>query len=211
MIFNKVDIENILQSFATGKKLFPCEAQFQFELALEIKKRFPNYNVHLEFPSEKAFSNGRHSYYDLVVQDGNEYYVIELKYKTKKASILYKGINIDLKNQAAQDLGRFDYLQDIVRIENWGYNNPGKKFVGGCEILLTNDPVYWNYNGAGCNYQAFSLQDKTTIVAGQKKWAPNTPVTSTGKNRSGGLTINNNYKIVWKDYCQGFRYLMESV
>lgn len=208
MKFNANDIETILIDFAKNKKLFLNEAQFQFELALEIKKQFPSLVVHLEYPSLKGNSNGKYCYYDIVVQENNEFYVIELKYKTKDQVILYKGSNYLLKNHAAQDLGRFDYLNDVSRIENWQSNNQGKQFVGGCAIILTNDAVYWEKDGYGYIYKDFALKDNTTTVAGTKNWPQGSSATSVGQSRLCGLNLKNTYKLNWHNYCNGFKFLM---
>ena len=208
MSINANNIETILIDFAKNKKLFLNEAQFQFELALEIKKQFPSLVVHLEYPSLKGNSNRQYSYYDIVIQEGNEFYVIELKYKTKDQVILYKGSNYLLKNHAAQDLGRFDYLNDVSRIENWQSNNQGKQFVGGCAIILTNDSAYWKNDGKGRIYEQFALKDGNTITSGSKAWIGNVKITSVGKSRINGLNLYNTYKIKWLDYCNGFKYLM---
>lgn len=200
-----VDIRKILQGFAKKQQLYPSEAQFQFELAWEIKKQFQNYNVYLEYPSASRF------YYDIVVEDGDDYYVIELKYKTKKQNITYKGNMFTLRDHAAQDLGRYDYLYDITRIENWSKYNTNKKFAGGCAIMLTNDSVYWAKDGSTCIYKEFALKDKTIISAGKKDWETGTTATSVGKQRINGLVLANNYDILWEDYCCGFKYLIEDV
>lgn len=200
------NVESIIKNFASKKRLYLSEAQFQFELAWEIKSRFQGYNVHLEYPSASC-----RSYYDIVVEDGKEYYVIELKYKTKKQSITYKGNTFTLKDHAAQDLGRFDYLNDIARIENWSQNNQNKNFASGCAIMLTNDSVYWAKDGAKCVYKEFALKDKTTISAGAKHWKAGTTQASVGKQRIKGLSLAHNYDILWVDYCDGFKYLIEKV
>lgn len=211
MSINANNIETILIYFAKNKELFLNEAQFQFELALEIKKQFPSLVVHLEYPSLKGNSNGQYSYYDIVIQEGNEFYVIELKYKTKDQVVLYKGSNYLLKNHAAQDLGRFDYLNDVSRIENWQSNNQGKIFVGGCAIILTNDSSYWAKDGNNCIYKNFALKDKTKIPSGQKNWPTVTKTTSVGKSRIKGLNLKKSYQIDWKNYCDSFKYLMLNI
>lgn len=210
MNFNSTNVEQILKDFGKNSRLFLSEAQFQFELALEIKNRFNNLIVHLEYPSEKIKANGRYIYYDLVVEDKTtkEFYIIELKYKTKKANIVYKGTLMILKNQSAQDLGRFDYLQDVSRVEDWLNNNPTKHFAGGCAILLTNDSAYWTKSGKNCIYKNFSLKDCATILAGGKNWEKNPKSSSVGINRINGLSLRNNYDIQWQKYSGDFQYLL---
>ena len=208
MLFSAKDLRALIGNFAKKNKLFLTEAQFQFELAWEIKSKFKNYDVHIEYPSLSKNTNSRRCYYDIVIQDKNEYYVIEVKYKTKEANINYKGVTVDLKNHAAQDLGRFDYLNDISRIENWEKLNLGKKFVGGSAIILTNDSVYWNNDGKGYIYEQFALKDCNTIKCGYKSWIGKVKTTSVGKNRIGGLTLSRTYYIKWENYCNNFKYLL---
>lgn len=210
MIFNINDVKKILDDFAINKRMFLTEAQFQFELAWEIKSRFNHLIVHLEYPCENSFTNSRY-YYDIVIQEDNEFYVLELKYKTKQASINYKGSSYMLKNHAAQDLGRFDYLQDVSRIECWRVNNNGKHFAGGCAIILTNDSSYWKKTGVNCIYQDFALLDGITIPAGKKSWNKNVKSTSVGARRINGLDFKNGYLVNWKDYTQGFKYLITEI
>lgn len=213
-MITKSHIENILKNFANQGNLYLCESQFQFDLAQEILRQFKNCLVHLEFPSEKMGAK-RFAYYDIVVQEGEQYFVIELKYKTKKDEITYKGNKYFLKNQAAQDLGRFDYLKDISRIEQWSQLNPNRKLSGGVAILLTNDQSYWDRSGVGCNYEEFALKEGLRIRAGKKNWKPGTTSASTGENRINGLTLTKDYDIIWEDYCNGgkykFRYLIEEI
>ena len=113
-----------------------------------------------------------------------------------------------LKNQSAQDLGRFDYLQDVSRIEDWQTNNPGKRFAGGCAILLTNDSAYWKKSGKKCIYKNFALEECTTISAGYKSWAKKPKPSSVGINRINGLSLRNDYDIQWQKYSGDFQYLL---
>lgn len=213
-MITKLDIENILKNLASRGDLYLCESQFQFDLAKEISRRFKKSVIHLEFPSEIIGTN-RFVYYDIVVQENTQYFVIELKYKTKEDEITYKGENYPLKNQAAQDLGRFDYLKDISRIEQWSILNPNRQFGGGVAIILTNDSSYWTRDGKNCNYEEFSLKDGLKIMAGKKNWKSGTTPASTGINRISGLTLRDNYSINWNGYCSGkkyeFKYLIEEI
>lgn len=212
-MITKVEIENIIQKFGKSGNLFLCERQFQFDLAQEILKNFNDCVVHLEFPSEKHCCNHL-VFYDIVIEEKNQYFVIELKYKTRKADITYKNNKYSLKNQSAQDFGRFDFLKDISRIEQWNQFNPNRTFVGGVAVILTNDSSYWEKTGENCNYEAFALKDETTIVAGKKEWGSEN-LDYVGKARKDGLNILNDYDIKWVDYHKDenneFRYLLEEI
>lgn len=115
-----------LQEFGKNNLIFSNEAQFQFKLAWEIQKEFNDYNVFLEHLSvteiekinEKEYY--KKNYTDIVIETNNKTYIaIELKYKTKKIDGLIDENNngIALSNQWATDLGRFDYIWDINRLE----------------------------------------------------------------------------------------------
>lgn len=212
-MITKVEIENIIQKFGNTGNLFLCERQFQFDLAQEISKTFNNYAVHLEFPSEKNCCD-RLLFYYIVIEEKNQYFVIELKYKTKNADIIYKNNKYSLKNQSAQDLGRFDFLKDISRIEQWNQFNPNRTFAGGVAMILTNDSSYWEKTGENCNYEAFALKDETTIVAGKKEWSSEN-LNYVGKARKNGLNLLHDYTVKWvnyhKDENNEFRYLLEEI
>lgn len=212
-MITEFEIEEIIQKFGENGNLFLCERQFQFDLAQEISKNFNNCVVHLEFPSEKPCC-GRLAFYDIVLEEENQYFVIELKYKTKSADIFYKNIKYSLKNQSAQDLGRFDFLKDISRIEQWNQFNPNRTFAGGVAVILTNDSSYWKKTGENCNYEAFALKDKTTIVAGKKQWSSEN-LNYDGHDRKNGLNLLNDYDIKWVNYYKDenneFRYLLEEI
>lgn len=169
--------------------------------------------MHLEFSPEKPYC-GRLAFYDIVLEEENQYFVIELKYKTKSADIFYKNKKYSLKNQSAQDLGRFDFLKDISRIEQWNQFNPNRTFAGGVAVILTNDSSYWKKTGENCNYEAFALKDETTIVAGKKQWSSKN-LNYVGHDRKNGLNLLNDYDIKWVNYYKDekneFRYLLEEI
>ena len=125
-VINKTFIENIIQNL-TAKKLYRNEAQLQFDLAWEIRKELGNkkisdWHVELEYLSATSTKTGKKgkeitkSYYTdiMLLSDIGEFIPIELKYKTKS---LINGKKV-LKTQGAQDLGRFDFLWDVHRIQS---------------------------------------------------------------------------------------------
>jgi len=68
--------------------------------------------------------------------------LMELKYKTKSAEVVINGERFKLKNQSAQDTGRYDFLKDVSRLEDCVDKLPN---AIGYAIFLTNDPLYWNF------------------------------------------------------------------
>ena len=137
------------------------EAQFQFELAWVIKQKFRNAKILLEYTacimkSSKVDENGNEKEKtkrfesDIIVFFGNQYQVIELKYKTAKSTIK----EVQLVPQGGQPGTKYDYLWDIHRIEllkeqpteyqgNSYKYRLGKKCTGGYAIFLTNDSSYY--------------------------------------------------------------------
>ncbi len=118
---------------------FVSEADFQFYLAEQLRRR--GYEVILEYPMIESDNSAR-QYIDIAVKDGRKIYFIELKYKTKRALIERYGIKLGLKDQAAQNLGRIGFVEDIERMEKIAAPKGLKNPFNFC-ILLTNDQLYW--------------------------------------------------------------------
>lgn len=210
MSISKAQLEEILKSVYNNRNPFLSEAQLQFDLAIALEKLFesqsPNrYKIYLEYPTVNATTTAR-VYYDIVIKDveTKEYCPIELKYKTKNATVIFDGTAIDLKNHAAQDLGRFDYLKDVERIENFG-EFTGKTKEAGYAIILTNDHNYWSAGRAGCMDADFALNNGRKIDEGGKNWIGEARV---GSSRLKGLKLKGSYYIEWKNLDNNFKYLM---
>lgn len=118
--FNKKWLSDCLKEMANQNLIFRSEEQFQFCLAWAIQDFFGSYNVLLEELTLNIDYSGKNkrSYTDILVDKGNnEFIAIELKYKTADANIG----GVSLLNHGAADLGRFDYLWDINRLERLVY------------------------------------------------------------------------------------------
>lgn len=154
-------LTEILKKFGESGKVFLNEAQFQFELAWKLNEiclanKMIKCKVYLEYQTmhrsnEANVDDGniKRFFTDILLLDNEGNYVpIELKYKTKG----YEDENLNLAQHGANDLGRFDYLWDLKRIQ-YLKNKPEKyerdkkllKFVNGFAIMLTNDEKYWEY------------------------------------------------------------------
>ena len=162
-----IDILNEL-SIKKDEKPYLSEAQFQFELAWEIQKKFKNVKVLLEYTACSQEINGKRKRFesDIIVQfENNTYIAIELKYKTTEAIVN----GIPLIQQAGQPGTKYDYLWDIHRIEllhqkdedHYEYHLEGT-CIGGYAIFLTNDSSYWG-ESEGTAYN-FRLCNKRTIT-----------------------------------------------
>jgi len=144
----------------------------------------------------------------LLVKNQTQHIAIELKYKTKKASISCKDEQFDLCNQSAQDIGRYDFLKDIQRIENYVTTYPGSE---GYAILLTNDQNYWKTSNRDTVDAAFRIHEGRQIQ-GKLEWRTGTSK-GTMRSRETAITIEGSYVLNWKDFSQiepshNFRYVL---
>lgn len=169
---NQQELSNILKDFGNEgtKKVFQSEAQFQFELAWKLQELY-DCNVKLEDLTivieekgtniQKKKTKQQKVYTDIVLKKDDYRIAIELKYKTEELVC----DNILLFDHSAVDLGRYDYLWDVNRLEllvyydkkhkseqliegkrrgcKLIYKNFDKTYDKGFAILLTNEQKYW--------------------------------------------------------------------
>ena len=234
-MIKKIDLEKIINDLAIKQnKIFSKEVQFQFDLAWELKKTFPKYDVVLEYLYKK-----NKWYIDIVVfsDDEKKCVPIELKYKTTAREIEYKIGNqfYWTYNQGACDEGSYDYIKDIYRIESINeplkYKGEDYTVESGFAIILTND---WHYykelpskkenDKYQCYYwQNFQLAQEK--IRGELFWVdPKTkdgkienPGKHTTKDREQSINIKGPYylKNNWKDYRlevkPEFKYLITEI
>lgn len=166
------------------KMPFQNEAQFQHALAMAIDKDIAEKNKPFEVwlevwtgnktPGEEQAAK-RDCYTDIVILNAaeKEYLAIELKYKTAGLTVTKDYGDIRLKQQNANDLGCYDYLWDVQRIQDLilGENKEGNlkqcRCVGGYAIFLTNEWKYWAYKREKCmnknKYYDFCIGDGSSI------------------------------------------------
>lgn len=181
-----------LNALRTKRKLFSSEADFQFALAWTIKELYPHVEVRLEWIPVDYNPN---IYIDIVVFEGDDLIPIELKYKTKKTDKVVGDERFVLKNQSATDLGRYDFLKDIQRIEF--IKQHFKSFKEGYVVLLTNDPNYLAAPSANAGYGAFSIADGD-IKTGALRWAEGS---KSIKGRE-GIDLLGSYPLRWSEYSR---------
>ena len=185
-------VENILleslKNLVKRKPLFHSEADFQFNLAWEIQLQFPEVKCILEKPVE-SYS------VDLILKIKEDFYPIELKYKTRKLSIEFDGQIYNLKHQAANDISRFDVIKDIVKIEELILIKGIFKL--GYVIFLTNDYLFWNETTYESYDKKFHLYENS-IIKDTLRWSEKTSI-GTNKGRE-ELNPINSYKCIWNPY-----------
>lgn len=205
-----IDLSATLKSLAQQRPVFHSEADFQHALAWEIQKYLPNAAIRLEYPISKYDSR---MYLDIYVTQLHRLLAIELKYKTRALAIEIGSEKFTLKNQSAQDIGRYDFIRDIYRLEQM--LKADQKGIG-YAILLTNDSAYWR---ATRNEQTvdvdFRLHNERTLN-GTLRWQGASAGTMHG--RESAIALKGQYQLQWRDYSTidsknygRLRYLVTSV
>ena len=168
-----MDIKTILRKLASKRQLFHSEADFQHSLIWEIKKTHCNSEIRLEYPIniEKRIN------LDIFLSFEDVGYAIELKYKTRKLSTEHNNERYFLQNHNVQDIGRYDFLKDVERLEK-------VRKVDDCvgyAIFLTNDSSYWKTSRRVDTVDSDFRIHEGRIVSGDLKWSE---LASKGTTRS---------------------------
>jgi hypothetical protein len=187
-----ITIEPLMERLSQRRAIFYSEADFQHELAIELRMADPGLQLRLEYP----FGEGARASLDVLLRKGSRQFGLELKYLCRAANVTVNGEEFRLRNQSARDLRRYDVCKDIVRIEEFG-----RKFgATGGVLVLTNDPAYWSSRGRiqTCD-AAFDLSDLRTLT-GKLSWTDRAGA-GTIKGREASLVIENSYPLKWRDYA----------
>jgi len=128
----------ILSELAKERPVFNSEADFQFAFSWKLKELSPKIELRLE---RKEIIKNKEYYFDIVLYNYSMPFIIELKYKTRKTSIIFKNEIFNLTSHSAYGNGRYDFLKDIARIE--------RSTNKGIAIFLTNDYLYWQPSDYG--------------------------------------------------------------
>lgn len=193
---NKLNINKILIHLSKSRPAFHSEADFQFALAWSIKEIYDQrVQIFIEYPYISEFKK---MYIDIVVLLDNKYFIpIELKHKTKETTIVYNNTSIRLGNQGASDLGKFDYLVDIQRIE---YLKDTFGFEEGYSIMLTNDPTYYKSNTRKTLSSEFDISNGL-LKTGTLTWGQNSSIYKKN-HRLESITLEDEYYLDWKIYSK---------
>ena len=177
-------VKNDITDFLSKQKMFFFnERDLQVNLALYLSNlKDKDYKVHLEYHIPTSELNNypwteNNISIDLVVEKNGEYVPVELKYKTCS---LPEGSKINrfgepmcaksiVKNQSAQDLGRYGFWKDVKRLELLKKKYE-KKIAGGIVLFVTNDKSYTiQPQKESVGYYNFRMLDAQPI-SGTLKW-----------------------------------------
>ena len=209
--------QSIVRFLESNRRLFTNERDLQMHLAIALANEYGVDNVEVEYfiPGEtfkEVFYPWKQRYkstcnqdmrIDIVVQRGSEFVPIELKYKTKaieegsfnRFGKPLEGVRL-VKDQSAQDLGRYDFWRDVHRLELVKRVFPNVK--KGIVVFVTNDNAYCkapkeNSKGQVPNcYQFYITNNKEKC----RKWENNTEVKY--KPERPNFCLDKVYDIKWE-------------
>jgi hypothetical protein len=202
-----IAIGEVLTALSNRRRIFHSEADFQHALAWEIHKQLSDASIRLELP---IVIGHQVLHLDIWIANKGTVYAIELKYKTRSLEVLLAGEHFILKDQSAQDHGRYDLIKDIQRLEQIAAN---RENVVGYAIFLTNDSAYWTRQTQRNTVDADFRLHQGRILQGTLKWADGASE-GTKRNREKPLILRGRYPVNWQRYSEvspktygQFRYL----
>lgn len=200
------DVEATLKQLAHERPVFHSEEDFQRALDRAIRGSFPRVRVQLEHPLALG---DRRGYADLWLRTSAGPVVLELKYRTREAHVTWEDEQFSLREHSANDLGRYDFIKDLVRIEH--LLDAGHA-AAGAVIAITNDHLYWTKPNRQTNDADFRLHDGRRL-SGTMAWGPKAG-DGTTRGREDALTLRRAYDVAWQPYSNvesraetEFRYL----
>lgn len=203
-------LKHIIEELAQKRPVFHNEADFQHALAWEIKESYPDAKIRLEM---KVHGVGTKVYLDILADIDGYKYAIELKYKTKQFHYMLQEEEFSLITQGAQDVGRYDVLKDLVRLEKMVTEGVVDE---GLLIFLTNDSSYYSINeNVDAIDRKFRIHEGKEIH-GTLSWGEQTGK-GTMKGREEALSLKGNYTMNWHSYSHfpsrsgDFQYMIQKV
>ena len=206
-----IAIKSVLNELSNERPVFHSEADFQHALAWRIHEKYPELNIRLE---KRTIILNEEVYFDIFAFKDNKIVAIEVKYKTKNLDTTINSEKFNLKNQGAQDQGRYDFIKDISRIEK---ALETYRDSTGFAIFLTNDVSYWKLPTGDVNTadKDFRIHERKTIKD-ILSWKEGT-FKGTMSGREESIKLKSEYLLNWEDYSNleeqngKFRYLLIEV
>lgn len=205
-----LDWREIMSQLAGNRPVFHAEADFQHALAWKLHEVLPDASIRLEY---RPFKDER-LYTDIWVRTQSDSIAIELKYLTRRLSAHVNGESFNLSDQAAQDISRYDFVKDIVRLER--VVDAGHAAVG-YAVLLTNDRGYWRSSTRSMTVDAAFRIHEGRMLTGTSRWSA-TAGPGTTRGRDHPLNVRSTYTLQWTNYpamaqdlTEKFRYLVVEV
>jgi len=207
-MLKRTEIESALESLAKHRPAFHSEADFQFALAWELRRRHPDLEVRLEYPVPLKDTRGE---IDIWLPEARGPVAIELKYWTRRAELTVNGEPFVLKERAFKNLYLYDFWKDVVRTESLIAEGPAE---GGYVVALTNDRFYESAGKGTAAYEAFRMYEGREVHPETLAWTGN-PSPKAIRGREAPHQLRGRYFTCWqpypgnpKDTDSNFRYLL---
>ena len=217
-MLNLETIDRILKNLSKSNPVFHSEADFQHSLAWALREELKQQNtleakIRLEKPMQLG---GNPAHLDILISADIEI-AIELKYRTSKAKdsiIVHDGERFDLKDQSAQDCGRYYFVRDLKRLEQFTANvESNSKRKIGYAIFLTNDKSYWETPKPRTTKDQEYRIHAGRVLTGRCAWNGDKPPET--KNDAGLIELCGKYEMQWKPYSESdlysFKYILNEV
>jgi hypothetical protein len=186
---DSIDIDSTLSQLAEQRPIFESQSDFRDALAHQLKSQGWGVSTNREL--------GTGMKADIWAEaPEKDNVVIEVRYKTSKLACTHNGNTFMLKNQAAQDISRYDYLKDVQKLEQIVNSRPGTK---GYSIMITNDHLYWNKPTKQRSVDEDFLLYNGKTVSGNLKWS-NDAGFGTTSGRTDPIYLGSEYSVKWQDY-----------
>ena len=205
-----LDIHSLMEGLAESRPILRDEKKdFQISLARHIERSL-GYIPRLEHPT----FGGETKRQDIWIPEAET--LIELKYPRSKLDTTHNNKRFILEEHSAGDQIRYDFLEDIKRLER--AVKEGIYAKCGIAIMLTNDSLYWRPSPRGYPtiFDAFRIHEGAAI-SGIRAWAKNAGAGSI-EGREDPIILAGSYTMRWHNYSDfpgekngKFRYLAVSV
>lgn len=203
----KFDFEAVVMEMQRNGKLFVSERNLQTEFIITAHMLYPDLAYYPEF----VYKNCGNTYHiDLVVSDGNETIPIEFKYVTQGGKIRLEYGTYELKDHAAIDMRRHQFVKDVSRLEEFKNTHPNVPC--GYALLLTNMRGFWKGSPKSKAATQFNIYDGSILSQGVHAFCDGYKICSTHSP----VTLTNSYLIKYKDYMKGadgkeYKYLIVKI
>lgn len=109
-----IDLERVTLDLAQTRPVFHSEADFQFSLAILLHELYRDLAIRLDIPQSHRIT------LDMLITSpsGDDSFAIELKYQSALWSGDVVGQAFHLQNHGADDIGGYDIVKDVARIES---------------------------------------------------------------------------------------------
>ena len=192
---------DVKQFLDTNKELLFNERDLQMHLATFLRQSGHYDDVDVEYYVPLSELEGyiwkNELRMDVLIRKGKEFLPIELKYKTRtvKKRLPRFGEPVSheikvMKNQGAQDVGKYDFWKDVRRIEI--VRNRFKAIKNGLAVFVTNDPAYIQRGRETSNHIKFSMDEGSHDK--QKHWLKKDSVCC---RDNPDFEVEKNYSIHW--------------